>query len=105
MVARDLNIERISSQLHYAAAMLAELHEQPEYWPEMPEWERADWSLEWAQVVNVLEQVLAPACDADDMTPDQRREYQTLLVALQLAGPLVERLGLTIPQVSVDTAA
>lgn len=105
MVARDLTIERVSRRLPYAWLMLEELHDQAERWSEMPEWERADWSLEWAQFVNVLDEVLVPAYQAGDMTAEQRRDYENMVMALRQALALVERLHLTVPQMVVDTAA
>ena len=105
MVAKGITGNHVVTWLQSGPLMLEELSDAAKRWDIMPDWEQADWSLEWDQFMNALEHVLSPAFDGGTMSIDQRLRYQALLVGLQAGLPLIQQLNLTRPPVSLDAAA
>jgi hypothetical protein len=82
--------------------MLDDLLEVAGEWARLGDSERASWSLDWDQVIATDLNLLDHYYHAGEMTSDQQARYQELLCQLKAALPLIERLGLYPPPVSLE---
>ncbi|MCX6023662.1 MAG: hypothetical protein NTZ05_18400 [Chloroflexi bacterium] len=105
MAEGNITERQVATWLRNGPLMLEELEEQAARWDEMPDWEQADWSLEWDQFVSYLRHVLDPAYHTGLMDAEQRSLYCDLVRGLKDALPLLQQLHLTLPPVSFDIAA
>ncbi len=103
MAASTITSERVEHELKIAFLMLEELDDNAELWEQMPDWEQVDWSLEWEQFLNFLDHILDAAYKNNQMTPDQQVKYHELIRQIKERMPIIERLRLTKPRVSVKT--
>ncbi len=71
----------------------------------VPEWEQADWSLEWAQFMDILEYVLHKAYQSSQMTSQQKAQYKELLSKLKEVEPVLKKLDIAQLPVSVAESA
>ncbi len=85
--------------------LLAEIVELPTTsaaWDSIEEWERASISLEWSHLMADYLTQIDEHYRGDGVATDQRTRYQELLRKLRDALPIVERLNLYRPPVSLD---
>ncbi len=99
--------ERVEEVAAAFAAVEGELGDLPsiledEQQGQLSEGEWLTRSMEWGQAISFLRFVLDPAYRAGQMTPSQTERYRQLLQALQDALPLLQRLGFTLPQISLQ---
>lgn len=95
--------ELIDRSLHYAHAMVDDLIDVTREWHDLPDWERASWSLDWDQFALLHLKDLDLDYHADRMSPDQVVRYQYLLNRLRKQQPTIERFRLAAPAISVGT--
>ena len=102
MVASAQLAQRIEIALRSAFLMTADLAEVLTDWPNMEDWERASWSLEWDQFMASDLPLLDRHYCAGNMTADQQARYRKLLDHLREALPVIVRLDLYRPPVPLD---
>jgi hypothetical protein len=87
------------------SALLAEIEDLPNVsaeWHAWPDGERASFSLSWDHLMADYLTELDEYARAGAMTPEQERRYRDLLCKLKEALPLIQRLNLYPPPVSLD---
>jgi hypothetical protein len=82
--------------------MLGDLPDVAAEWDEISDGERVSWSLDWDQLMATDLKLLDPIYRSGSMTPDQQSRYHTVLAQLKDALPLIERLDLYPPMVSLE---
>jgi len=82
--------------------MLGDLPEVAEEWPQLSDGERVSWSLDWDQIMASDLRVLDRHYRAGAMTTEQEARYRKLLCMLKDLPPLIERLQLYPPPVSLE---
>ena len=103
-MAQDTRLtERIDRSLRYDHAMLDELAEVTAEWDEIPDGERASWSMDWDQFALDKISRVTGHYESGDMTPDQEASYRRLLQRIEANRDLIERFGLTMPRIPVET--
>jgi hypothetical protein len=102
MVARTNTHERIDIQLRAIEAALADLPEIVEEWEELPDGERASWSLDWDHLMGSYLIILDRYHTGAEMSEEQNRRYHALRDCLRAALPLIDRLNLYRPPISLD---
>lgn len=93
--------ERIDSLLDGVSADVASLPSLGETWDSIPEKERFVWDIEWSEQMRRLES-LDQYYRAGDMNPGQNSCYRELLQKLKAELPILRRLDLELPSVSLD---
>ena len=94
--------DRIDLGLWEITAEVAFLPELAEFWAQNPqEAGQSSFPYEWHNLMGRLE-TLHCTYRAGQMTPSQAERYRQLLQALQDALPLLQRLGFTLPQISLQ---
>jgi hypothetical protein len=91
---------RIDASLRDLEAEVSFLPEFAAYWPEESETAQISYMLEWDELMDRL-RGLERAYRSGRMTPEQAERYRALLGKLSEALPIIERLGLTSPPVSL----
>jgi len=91
----------IDIALHAIGAEADFLPELAAMWDEESPANRADWDIEWTDLMARLED-LEGAYRAGAMTAEQQERYCTLRRNLRAQLPLLERLGLSIPHVPLE---
>jgi hypothetical protein len=71
-------------------------------WAQLPDGERAHWSLDWDQLMGGDLRLLDPCYRAGAMTSEQQERYRAVLSELKAALPLIERLDLYRPTVPLE---
>lgn len=94
--------QRIEVGLREIGAEADFLPELAAGWAEESAAERDVWYLEWRELLGRLEE-LERSSRAGTMTAEQQGRYQELLEKLRASLPLLERLGLPSPAVSLRT--
>ena len=97
----ELN-ERIDSQLRAVRLTAADLPEVAAEWDRLADGERASWSLEWDHLIADYLTDLDECERAGHMTAEQHIDYRDLLGVLEQMLPIIERLNLYRPPVSLD---
>lgn len=85
---------------HFLHAIWAELDDLPhtlQQWPTREDWQRAEFALEWPHLMADYLADLEEHCQSGAMSEPQRARYRELLVRLQAAMPIIERLDLRRP--------
>jgi hypothetical protein len=95
--------ERIDVALRAVLAEVDDLSAVAEEWATLPDGTRASVALDWAHLMADYLPDLDRAFRSDEMTPEQRASYRTLLRKLKAALPIVERLRLFRPTASLET--
>lgn len=103
MATNGITKGRIEHELKLAPSRIEELDDLDDLWDQMPDWEQADWSLEWEQFLNILDHILDAAYRTNQMAPDQQVKYLEAIRQMKERMPIIERLGLTKPKVSIKT--
>jgi hypothetical protein len=93
--------QRIDISLDALLANTADLPEVAEEWQALADGERAAWSLDWDHLMADYLTELDGQYRGGQMTAKQRTRYRTLLDGLRAALPLIERLDLYRPPVSL----
>lgn len=86
-------------------ALLGEVEELPETargWASLADLDRASFSLEWDHLMADYLTELDDSFRAGSMTSDQQARFHNLLERLKAALPIVDRLGLYHPPISLD---
>ncbi len=97
MVATTDILERTVIRLDTTELMLDDFPEVAAEWEQLPEGERAAWSIDWGNEMAGLEQLSRfAACGA--LTSDLYLRYRQLLAALNDAAPILDRLNLSSPE-------
>jgi hypothetical protein len=103
-MAQDTRItQHIDCSLRYDHAMLDELAEVTAEWNTLPDGERASWSMDWDQFALVKFPRITREYMNGDMTPEQEASYRRLIQRIQENRELIERFGLTMPRIPVET--
>lgn len=91
----DLNLDIVDFEIE-------DILELASIWDDEPDDIRAAEELAWNSTMSRLRLDLDPAYRAGQMTPEQAERYRKLLRKLEEALPIIERLGLTRPPVSLE---
>ena len=103
-MAQDTKItEHINRSLRYDHAMLDELAEVTAEWEALPDGERASWSMDWDQFALEKFPRITREFRTGVMTPEQEASYHHLLQRIEENRDLIERFGLTMPRIPVET--
>ena len=94
---------RIERSLHAVMADTQDLPDWAAEWDAMTDGERASTSLEWDHMMNDYLTELDDYCRSGAMSPEQQARYRQLLHTLSGAIPIVRRLGLRCPPVSLES--
>ncbi len=94
---------RVERRLDLLLAEVEELPATAADWDQLEEWEQASISLEWSHLMADYLTQLDSRYRAGEMAPDQQARYQDLLCKLREQFPIVERLNLYRPPVSLAT--
>ena len=97
MAKEIIGADRIDHTLWLGTAMLEELADISQEWDEIPDWEQADWSLEWEQFLSFLRHDLEAAYKSSQMTSQQKAQYKKLLANLKDVAPILKKLNLSQP--------
>lgn len=103
MAAQTTTAAVVSRELASLELMLGDLPEIAAEWASLGEGERVSWSLDWDQLMGVLGVAVDPSYRAGHMAADQQARYRAMLGKLRDALPIIERLGLACPPVSLDS--
>lgn len=76
-----------------------------EDWDNLDETYRDSWCMEWAHLMADYLVELAEYARDDCLSPDQKERYRDLLGKLKVTLPLISKLKLKRPPVSLDVAA
>jgi len=104
MVAGAERLGRIDANLESILAETQYLPELERTWDQLPDTVRVSWDLEWGELMDRLEG-LESDYRSGAMTSEQRLAYRQLLRALAAQLPVLKRLDLTLPAVSLDEQA
>jgi hypothetical protein len=104
MVADPERLQRIDVNLQSILAEAQYLPDLERTWDQLPNTVRVNWDLEWGELMDRLEG-LESDYRSGAMTPEQRLAYRHLLRALAAQLPVLKRLDLTLPAVSLDEQA
>lgn len=96
--------ERTERLLRSISAEVDYLPELAARWDSMSDGDRVTWDLEWGELMDRLEG-LESDYRSGSMTPEQRLAYRQLLRALAAQLPVLQKLDLTLPAVSLDERA
>ncbi len=99
MAAQAAVNERIDLKLSAIAAEIDSLPAIEEEWPQMLDDHQAAFLLEWDEMVARMES-LDRAFHSHEMASTQQALYRVLLRKLEEVTPIVQRLGLTSPQLT-----
>jgi hypothetical protein len=103
-MARETAVtQSIDRSLRYNHAMLDELLDVTEEWDEIPDGELAGWTMDWHQFAFDKIKRITEAYVNGAMTPEQEREYRRLIQRIEHHRDLIERFGLTMPRIPVET--
>ncbi len=105
MATEAINREQVDRKLDLAKRMLSDLFEVIEEWEHMSSEEQVDWSLEWDQFISSVEHVLHKAYKSGRMTPEQIEQYRGFLSALKGLSPILHKMKLAQPHVSLAEVA
>jgi hypothetical protein len=97
----DVN-ERIDRRIYAISATIPDVVELATQWDRLSDDERASFSLDWDHLMGDYLTELDEHARAGRMTAKQRAEYATLLAELARTLPLIERLNLYRPPVSLE---
>src|SRR3712207_1853972 len=92
--------ERIEADLRFISDETAFLPELAEGWSDESETNRLVWHQEWRDLMARLIE-LDDACRNGLMTPEQRGRYRELFATLEQVKPIIRRLELMLPPVSL----
>ena len=93
---------RVATRLRLLRADIGDLADLDAEWATLPDGERASWSLDWDHVLCTYLPLIDEAYRQGRMTPDQAESYRAVLARLKAATPILERLDLSRPTVSLD---
>jgi hypothetical protein len=103
-MANETAITRsIDRSLRYNHAMLDELLEVTTEWNEIPDAELVSWTMDWHQFAIDKMDRMAGQFVGGEMTPEQEASYRHLLQRIEENRELIERFGLTMPRIPVET--
>lgn len=102
MVARAGTHQRIDIALHAIESALDDLPDIEDEWNELPDGERASWSLDWDHLMGSYLPRLEESCQSQLMDDVQARRYAVLRTRLGVAFPCIERLNLYRPRIALD---
>lgn len=100
MAAPATVARRIDASLRDLEAEVSFLPQLAAYWPEESETAQVSYMLEWDELMDRL-RGLERDYRSGQMTSEQAERYRALLRKLEEALPIIERLGLTSPPVSL----
>ncbi|MGH2355515.1 MAG: hypothetical protein ACRDI2_19155 [Chloroflexota bacterium] len=103
MVATTAVTARVERSLRAVRGELEDLPKVAEQWTSWTDLDRVDFSLEWDHLMADYLTELDEVYRGGQMTADQQACYRALVRQLKDAQPLVERLQLYPPPVSLDT--
>ena len=95
--------DRVERRLDLLLAEVEELPSTHAEWDELEDWERTSMSLEWSHLMADYLPQLDGQYRAGELAPEQQARYQDLLRKLKETLPIVERLNLYRPPVSLET--
>lgn len=101
MVEATKVADRIESWISAVDAELSDLPQLVLEWDELTEDNRLTYALEWDDIVGQI-RLLDRSCRTAQMTPDQEARYGALLAKLKDVQPIIERLKLHGPPVSLE---
>ena len=102
MAATTQIANRIERSLH---AVMCDIHDLPDWtdeWEGMNDGERASLSLEWDHMMDDYLTELDEYYRAGMMSSEQQTRYQALLRTLRGSFPILRRLNLRLPPVSLE---
>ncbi len=105
MATEIIGIEQIDHTLKLSTAMLEFLKHSIERWQEMTSEEQVDWSLEWDQFINTVQQVLHKAYKSGQMSPEQVVQYRYFISKLRDISPTLRKMKLAQPDISLAEVA
>ena len=94
--------QHVDIELESLRLMLGDLADVADEWDQLPGAEQASWSLDWDQLMGGLKVILDPAYRSGTMSSGQHTRYVALLCSLREALPLMNRIGLYPPPVSLE---
>ncbi len=92
----------IDDNLRMVQADTTDLPRMEEKWSSLPRIVRTDWQMEWLDVIMPALEGLDRCYRSGEMTPEQRARYRSLLRQLKDNLPIIRRLELEEPTVSLD---
>ena len=102
MVAPSKGQAKVALGLQVLCADIGDLADLDAEWATLSDGERASWSLDWDHVMCTYLPLIDEAYRQGRMTPDQAESYRALLARLKAATPILERLDLSRPTVSLE---
>ncbi len=103
MAKASERVEARTKLLKYDHAMLDELLEITTEWNDLAEGEWISWLQDWEQVMLRDVPKLREYSVAGELTSSQEASYRRLLQRIEENRELIERFGLTMPQIPVET--
>lgn len=103
MVASSKAETKVATGLKILRADIGDLETLGHEWDSLDEAEQVAWSLDWDQVMGTYLPLLDEAYRAGRMTAKQAGAYHHALRNLKAAMPIIERLNLSRPSVSLDS--
>jgi hypothetical protein len=103
MAQEPTTTELIDQSMRYNHAMLDELIEVTEEWDEIADGELAGWTMDWEQFALMIIPEISDEYLSGLMTPEQEREYRRLIQRIEQHRDLIQRFGLTMPRIPVET--
>ena len=102
MASLPATTDHIEIGLESLRLMLGDLPDVAADWDQLSDGERASWSHDWDQLMGTELRLLDPCYRAGSMTPVQQERYRAVLAQLKTALPLLNRLDLYRPTVSLE---
>lgn len=102
MVARTNANLRIEIGFKAIEAALSDLPELVDEWDELPDGERASWSLDWDHLMGSYLTLMDEQHRANAMTSAQSGRYEALRTRLRAAMPAIKQLNLYRPPIALD---
>lgn len=103
MAAPTTTDRRVAIGLDALERALDDLPEVGREWAAMDDGERASWSLDWDHLMATYLRLIDGHYRSGALIPDQCVRYGAVISRLKQASPLIERLQLYPPAISVDS--
>ena len=92
---------KVAAGLKLLRADIGDLETLDAEWETLDEAEQVSWSLDWDHVMGTYLPLVDEAYRQGRLTPDQAKAYRETLGRLKAAFPILERLDLSRPTVSL----
>ena len=102
MAHTDVTTQRIERLLDALLRTTGDLPEVAEEWKALEPASRATWSLDWHRTLVMDLPFVQEQYITGTMTKKQRAQYEDLLRRFKECQPIIERLGITQPQIPLE---